>query len=55
MKPLLYGNHDNHSTITLFFANYCQNVVKNYPISNASSDYNFQRQDSKLFEIIDLS
>ena len=28
IKPLLYGNHDNHSTTKYFFANYCKNVVK---------------------------
>ena len=50
MKPLLFGNHDNHSTIKCFFANYCKNALKNHTISN---DYNFQ--DSRLYEMIDLS
>ena len=36
MKPLLYGNHDNHSTTKSFFANYCKNVAKIFPISNVS-------------------
>ena len=51
MKPLLYGSHDNHSTTKCFFSNYYKNVVKNYPISNASWDHKFQFQDSKLCEI----
>ena len=31
IKPLLYGNHDNHSTTKCFFANYCKNLVKKSP------------------------
>ena len=50
IKPLLYGNHDNHLTTKCFLPN-----IKDHPISNASLDCNFQLQDSKLSEVIDLS
>ena len=55
MKYRLHDNHDNHSTIKRFFAISCKNVVKNHPISNASRVHNFQLQNSKLCEVIDLS
>ena len=54
IKSLLHGHHDNHST-TNFFAISCKNVVKNHPVSNASWVHNFQIQDPKVFEVIDLS
>ena len=55
IKPLLQGNHDNHLTTKFFFAISCENVVKNHPILNASWDHNFQLQDPKLWDLIDLS
>ena len=55
IKPLLHGNHDNHSTIKCFFAIYCKNVVKNHPISNTFWDHNLQLQDPKPCEVVDLS
>ena len=54
MKSRLDGNHDNHSTSKCFFAISCKNVVKSHPISNASWVYNFQLQNPKLCEVIDL-
>ena len=55
MKSLLHGNHDNHSTTKCSFAISCKNAVKNGPISNAFGVHNFQVQDPKLCEVIDLS
>ena len=52
---LSHGNHDDHSTTLCFFANYCNNVVKNYPVSNTSWDYSFPFGDPKLCEVIDIS
>ena len=54
MKSRLHGNHDNHSTTKCFSAISCNNVVKNHPISNAFLVHNFQLQNSKLCEVIDL-
>ena len=53
--PPLYGNHDNHSTIKCFFDNYWKNETKKHPIPNASWDYDFQSQNSKFCELINLS
>ena len=55
VESRLHGNHDNHSITKCFFAISCKNVVKNHPISNASCVHNFQLQNCKLCEVIDLS
>ena len=55
MKSRLHGNHDNHSTTKCFLAIPSINVVKNQPISNASSVHNFQLQNPTHCEVIDLS
>ena len=54
MELRLHGNYDNRSTTKCFFAISSKNVVKNHPISNASWVHNFQLQNRKVFEVIDL-
>ena len=54
VKSRLHGNHDNHSTTKCFCAISCKNVVKSYPISNASCAHNFELQNPKICEVIDL-
>ena len=55
MKSRLHTNNDNHSTTKFSFAISCKNVVKNHPVSNAAWVHNFQYNNTKLCEVIDLS
>ena len=57
IKLLLYRNHENenHPTTKCFLPIIVKILVKNQPFSNASWDHNFELQNSKLCEVIELS
>ena len=47
MKPLLFGNHDNHSITRCFLP-----IIEEMQPKTSLRDYNFQLRDVKLCEVI---